>query len=415
MAVLAACGLVLGPVTLTVATAEDLRDKATKVDRHLSSAHDDLEHSSARLRKATSALDAARTRLDEAQDRLAQTGGELAAAEAFDQQMQARLATAVARLDRAQADLDHGHRVIADQEGELGAIVVQNYQSGDPALMGLSMVLTSQDPAELTGQLNSVGNLIDAEAQTLSRLEASRVLLTVQEQEVTAAKVEVSTERRAAARTLVVKQRLEQQAADAEEQVRVLVGQRAKARSEAGQARRADLAVLRSLEQERDRIAGVLLERARAARARARATAAVGVSSVPGPSSGVLLRPVSGAVTSPYGMRTHPITGDRSMHDGVDFGSACGTPILAPADGTVVEQYFHAVWGNRVVIDHGFRGGAGLATISNHLSGYAVSPGERVREGQVIGYVGTTGWSTGCHLHFTVLRNGTAVDPSDLL
>ena len=116
-------------------------------------------------------------------------------------------------------------------------------------------------------------------------------------------------------------------------------------------------------------------------------------------------------MTSPFGWRIHPIYGYRSLHDGIDVGAACGTPIRAVADGTVLEEYFQTAWGNRIIIDHGFRRGVGLATISNHLSGYAVGTGARVRRGDVIGYVGTTGWSTGCHLHFTVLQNGTAVDP----
>ena len=77
----------------------------------------------------------------------------------------------------------------------------------------------------------------------------------------------------------------------------------------------------------------------------------------------------------------------------------------------MLEEYYQSAWGNRVIIDHGFQQGVGLATISNHLSSYAVGVGARVRRGDVIGYVGTTGWSTGCHLHFTVLQNGVAVDP----
>ena len=70
-----------------------------------------------------------------------------------------------------------------------------------------------------------------------------------------------------------------------------------------------------------------------------------------------------------------------------------------------------AVYGNRLVVDHGLLGGKGVATIYNHASGYTVGVGEQVAEGQVLGYEGDTGWSTGCHLHFTVMANGQAVDP----
>ena len=77
----------------------------------------------------------------------------------------------------------------------------------------------------------------------------------------------------------------------------------------------------------------------------------------------------------------------------------------------MLSTYFQTAWGNRIIIDHGVHRGVGVATISNHLSSYAVSAGERVERGEVVGYVGNTGWSTGCHLHYSVLNNGSAVDP----
>jgi murein DD-endopeptidase MepM/ murein hydrolase activator NlpD len=407
--------MLLGVAASPLASADDLKDKKVKVERKMDGAHDDLEESSARLRAAAAALQAAQGQLDRAQAHLAETRGELAAAEALDRQMQAKLDAAIARLAKARQDLEAGRQEVADQEDELGEIVVANYQTGDPSLMGLSMVLTTQDPAELTGQLNSVQNIIDKEAVTLSRLEASKVLLTVQEQEVEEAKAEVAKERQAAAENLIRKQELEKQAEAQEMQVANLVSMRENAENEAEKARNADMATLKSLEKERDRIAEVLRKRAEEARRRAAAAAAAaaaaGLSAGPTHSNGFLDYPVPGSITSPYGWRRHPIYGYRSLHDGIDFGSDCGTPIYAPANGRVIDEYFQTAWGNRIIIDHGWQRGTGLATISNHLSSYAVGVGDWVKRGQVVGFVGNTGWSTGCHLHFTVLQNGTAVDP----
>ncbi len=330
--------------------------------------------------------------------------------------MQARLDEAIARLEKARLDLEAGHVKVAEQERELGQIIVGNYQSGDPALMGLSMVLTSQDPTELTGQLNSVQSVIDKEDATLSRLEASKVLLAVQEEQVEAAKEDVAEKRRAAAKNLVKKQELEKQAEAQELQVQNLVSLRAEAQSKAEEARQADLATLASLEKEQDRISDILRQRAEAARRRAAAAAAAANQAVgPVNSNGYLDYPVNGDVTSPYGMRKHPIYGYKSLHDGVDFGAGCGTPILAPANGRVLQEYYQSAWGNRIIIDHGFHRGVGVATIANHLSGYAVAAGEWVKRGQVIGYVGNTGWSTGCHLHFTVMENGSPTNPMNWL
>ena len=85
--------------------------------------------------------------------------------------------------------------------------------------------------------------------------------------------------------------------------------------------------------------------------------------------------------------------------------------MYAAAGGKVISQYYQSAWGNRLIIDHGYQRGVGLATIYNHATHYVVGVGSHVNRGQLVGYVGSTGWSTGCHLHFTVMANGVAVDP----
>src|SRR5690606_21869800 len=130
-----------------------------------------------------------------------------------------------------------------------------------------------------------------------------------------------------------------------------------------------------------------------------------------GDSGAALSRPVSGPITSPYGMRRHPITGVYKLHDGTDFGVGCGTPIRAAAAGTVVAQYYNGGYGNRVILNNGVKRGVSVITTYNHLSRYAVGTGTKVKRGQVIGYVGSTGYSTGCHLHFMVLVNGKTTNP----
>jgi murein DD-endopeptidase MepM/ murein hydrolase activator NlpD len=422
LALLVAAGVLsagaLGPAVAAPTDAprtHDLKHRKHQVSGRIAGAHRDLDESSNRLRSAIAALRSAESRLHTARLHLADTRGQLTAAQALDDRMQAKLEAAQVRLRQAREDLAAGHVKIADQQDALGQIVVANYQSGDPSLMGLSMVLTTQDPSELTGQLNSVQNVMDRESVVLDRLEASKALLTVQEDEVAAARRSVGRERRAAAANLVRKQSLEAAAEAAQASVRGLVVSRATAQHSAMQAKRADLAELKSLQRERDRIAAILRRRAEAARRRAAAAAHAGsaaASSAVHHSNGFLDYPVSGPVTSPFGWRIHPIFGYRSLHDGVDFGAACGTPIHAAAAGTVLERYYQTAWGNRVIIDHGYHDGVGLATITNHMNAPAiVAPGQHVSRGQIVGYVGTTGWSTGCHLHFTVLQNGVAVNP----
>ena len=128
-----------------------------------------------------------------------------------------------------------------------------------------------------------------------------------------------------------------------------------------------------------------------------------------------LVRPASGVVTSPYGMRRHPVTGVWKLHDGTDFGAGCGSPILAAAAGTVASITWTSTYGNRLVIDHGTSASGHLLTGYNHARAYAVAVGARVHAGQVIGTVGSTGLTTGCHLHFQVFVDGRPVDPMAVL
>lgn len=122
--------------------------------------------------------------------------------------------------------------------------------------------------------------------------------------------------------------------------------------------------------------------------------------------------PVGGPITSPYGYRIHPVLGYRKFHEGVDFGAACGTPVHAAHAGTVTEAGFHPASGMRIKVDHG----NGVATGYFHLQGFAVSEGSHVEQGQVVGYIGTTGRSTGCHLHFAAMdSSGNYFNPMDLL
>jgi len=122
---------------------------------------------------------------------------------------------------------------------------------------------------------------------------------------------------------------------------------------------------------------------------------------------GGLIRPVSGRITSPFGMRFHPILHAYRKHTGVDIAARTGTPIKAAAGGVVILARYFGAFGNAVVIDHG----GGLTTMYGHCSRLAVRYGQKVKQGQTVGYVGSSGTSTGPHLHFEVQRNGVPVPP----
>ncbi len=139
--------------------------------------------------------------------------------------------------------------------------------------------------------------------------------------------------------------------------------------------------------------------------------AAPAVSVSPARPPALLSEPVHGHVTSRFGARTDPFTGAVAEHDGVDVGAPEGTPIRVPAAGVVRAAGPRGGYGNAVEVDHG----NGLVTLYGHASALLVSPGQRVEAGQEIATVGSTGRSTGPHLHFEVRMGGRAVDPGRVL
>lgn len=118
-------------------------------------------------------------------------------------------------------------------------------------------------------------------------------------------------------------------------------------------------------------------------------------------------RPVPGPVSSGFGSRLHPILGFWRMHKGMDFRAAAGTPIVATMDGQVSAAGWHGGYGRQVRVDHA----GGLTSSYGHMREIAVTPGTFVRQGQLLGYVGSSGLSTGPHLHFELLRGGVPIDP----
>ena len=119
------------------------------------------------------------------------------------------------------------------------------------------------------------------------------------------------------------------------------------------------------------------------------------------------ISPVRGILTSAFGYRQDPVSGEKALHRALDLSTAPGQPVIATADGIVLRADRSGRLGNAIVIAHGY----GFTTRYGHLSRFQVAAGERVRRGDVIGFVGNTGRATGYHLHYEVLADGTPVNP----
>ena len=215
-----------------------------------------------------------------------------------------------------------------------------------------------------------------------------------------------------------------------EAQLSVLAGERRSLLSVAQQQRNVIAQQLIELEgltaQEEARLQALIVEKqredylatlaARRAAQAARRAAAIAAGLPPPPESPLggpvsFIWPVRGPITSPFGMRTDPVTGRYALHSGVDIGVGYGTPIRAAADGLIIFAGWYGGYGNLITIDNG----NSYSTLYAHCSAMYVGLNQRVQRGQVIGAVGATGYATGPHLHFEIRKNGVPIDPLGLL
>ena len=169
-------------------------------------------------------------------------------------------------------------------------------------------------------------------------------------------------------------------------------------------------AAIQRLDQDSDRLTELILKKVAAANA-AEAKIAREEALRAARNSGKMLKPSYGPVTSNFGSRYHPVLGYSRFHAGTDFGAEHGSPIQASETGVVIFSGWYGGYGNAVIVDHG----GGLTTLYAHASRLNVSEGQIVKKGDVIALIGTTGLSTGPHLHFEVRRNGEPVDPMSYL
>jgi murein DD-endopeptidase MepM/ murein hydrolase activator NlpD len=404
LAAAAAAGAILLGAVAANADDDNLKDRRDHVQNQIEQAHDELEEASKQAQRANARLTSAQAQLTSAQAELARVRTQLAAARVRDQQTQEKLVAAEARLVTAREELLAGREAVAQQQDQVTDSIVGIYEQGDPQLLAFTALVNADSLEDLTTRAAAEDAIVSSETDMYADLKAAQALLKVQEQEVEDAKEDAEAQRRAAAVNLATTESLVEQSQEATDRVRGLVESSRDARQQAIAAKAHDAQVLSELKQREARIKQQILAAARRAQAQHHQT-------FNGSTGGFLDYPVNGPVTSPFGYRIHPIYGYYGLHNGTDFGAGCGSSLFAAASGTVTETYYDEVYGNRLYLSVGNVNGANLTLVYNHLSGYHVGEGDRVARGDVVGYVGETGWATGCHLHFTVLRNGEPVDP----
>ena len=410
------------------ASADELTSQRARVKQQIAKTKSDLNESSQALRVAVVAVDRAQNKLDAASGRLATTRQRLAVAQAKDTQMAAKLQQARAELAAAVAAVVAGQARLDAQQAKAGRVIREQYQQ-QTNLLPIALLVDPDSSEDLQTRLQWSTTLFDAAQAEIDRLTQLQRQLNAARARQSVLEASVAAARREAAANLKIKKRLEVRAATEEATVERLLSQR-KATEDAAaadvaqdKARYSELIKERASVERRisARIAKAAAERKAAERkANARRSHSTTKRSGQDRSSSNqsmssaghgFSYPVPARITSAFGMRFHPILRYWKLHDGTDFGAGCGTSIRAPHAGRVAERYYNIGYGKRLMIDHGYVGGKYVTTGYNHASRYIVGVGQRVHKGQVIGYVGSTGFSTGCHLHLMVWLNGRLRNP----
>lgn len=436
LAVLAVCGLIAASPAL--GSPED--DKA-QVDRELAQATAALEFATDRAKQAGAQYAQANAQLPAAEQAVAQARGQVASSQVLADEAAKVAAAAKVKLNEAEAVLTATEEKLDDAREELSNWVRSSYQGSNQ--VGMTALLGAKNPQQVLDGLDYLDTLADAKKQAVTAVSKARMTAAAKRATVAERKKEADEADAAAKAALAAAQEQQRAAEEAQQRVVQLVSQREAALKVAEQEKAANQQKYENLQAESERIA----EEIRAAAQREREAAerrrqeeqrrqqqqqqqnqnddnSDDGSDDPPPSnnnggttsgSGFMM-PVNGWKSSDFGWRFDPYYYVWQLHAGMDLAAPGGAPIWASKAGRVIYAGWNGGYGNYTCILHGsMSNGQSLTTCYAHQSSIRVSVGQSVSQGQVIGLVGTTGASTGDHLHFEIRLDGDPVNPANYL
>ena len=380
--------------------ADDVNGRKQRVDAQVEDAQSEVLAYNKKVARATRQVLDARKQLPEAQRNLGKALAARAGAQAEREKTSTELAEATAEVLSAERKLAKIEKRIAALREDVGNFARRAYQMGPFAR--LEMLLDANDPSDFTDRLAAIRSVSRANNDSLDEMNGNRADLLHLEIELRALREAAAEKKSIAKSQLQAAKETAAGALAAKELVDALVAQEKSALSVAKENRADVKAMYEKLAKEQVRIQKQI---AAAARKLARST---GIRTDSSGGSGQWQWPLpGGSIGSEAGWRVHPILGYVRCHTGVDISAPSGTAITAAANGIVISAGPGGAFGNYTVISHG----GNLTSSYAHQSGIGVSAGEAVERGQVIGFVGSTGSSTGPHLHFEARIAGVPWDP----
>lgn len=432
-----AAGLVVlsfSAVLLAPPSAADTGDEKRAADAQVADLEEQLSETSAELAQAYTALTQTQAQLPAARARLTSAQSAARAAAKHNAEVAAALAVAQANAARAEEAVARNTATRDQTQRTLDAFAADLFQGGSVGQLSVALGATSAD--DFATRLVLADTVTAMTNQALNDLAAAKADGDANGAYLAAVQVEVTDLKRQAENALAAAEASRNEAQAASSALDALVAQQSGYAASVEAQRANEASQLAEAQAEQQRLQALLIEQARIAREREAARKAAEAAAqkaaeeaarkngtaVPPPpvaqpdqASGFLSRPITGGRTSSeFGMRFHPIFQVWRLHTGLDFANGCSSPVYAAAPGTIIRAGWAGGRGNQIVIDHGIRRGVDLATTYNHLTSFVQRSGT-VSRGQLIGYTGTTGNSTGCHLHFETLEDGQFVNPRSWL
>jgi len=343
-------------------------------------------------------LHAVTARYNDLQAQLGETNDAIAGVNAHIGILDAQTASTQRRIDWNTVQLDAARASLKRQDDALHRRLVDIYENGD--LGYINVLLSAQSFSDFVERWEDLRRLIAANERTVrARKEAEHRVASV-EAALEATRLQLQQEQQA---QVEARNQLDTLAAERQNLVNLTGAQRHAVATQVAQME--DLSAA-----EESQLEALIQERQRELAAQRRAAGITG-GEEPSGGSGSFSWPVTGTITSPFGWRSNPFGGSPEFHQGLDIAAPTGTTVTAAAGGTVIMAQWYGGYGNYILIDHG----GGYSTGYGHLSAIYVSNGQSVKRGQAIGAVGSTGASTGPHLHFEVRIDGKPVDPAPRL
>ena len=393
-----AAGTFLAVATLVMLMPAFVSGNPQSIDQRIEAEREKAAKIQSALHTKRAQLNVVTARYDDLQAQLHETNVAIAGVNERIGGLDAQAASTQRRIDWNTVQLDAARQSLKRHDDMLHRRLVNIYENGD--LGYVNVLISSRSFSDFVERWEDLRLLIAANQRAIrARREAER--------------------RVAAVEAVLESTRLElQQEQQAQEAARNQLGTLASERQNlvnlTGAQRRAVATQVAQMEDlsaaEEAQLEALIQERQRELEAQRRASGITGgEESAGGPGS--FSWPVTGTITSPFGWRSNPFGGSPEFHQGLDIAAPTGTTVTAAAGGTVIMAQWYGGYGNYILIDHG----GGYSTGYGHLSAIYVSNGQSVKRGQAIGAVGSTGASTGPHLHFEVRIDGKPVDPAPRL